>query len=55
MVDVFDKTTKVKFRDENQLSYIKFGSSSDNDPRLGIRSGQLKLQGCVRAPRQAAP
>jgi molecular chaperone DnaK (HSP70) len=45
MTAVFDKATKTKFRDSNETSYIKFGSARDNDPRLGIRSGQLKLPG----------
>ncbi|KAF5354053.1 hypothetical protein D9756_006959 [Leucocoprinus leucothites] len=45
MVDKFDKTTKLAFRDPNDPQYIKFGSARDRDPNLGIRAGQLKLNG----------
>ncbi|KAG6889537.1 hypothetical protein C0992_004796 [Termitomyces sp. T32_za158] len=41
----FDKTTKLTFRDNKVPQFIKFGTSRDKDPSLGIRSGQLKMQG----------
>lgn len=42
---IFDKTTKLGFRSAEDPQYIKFGTRRDNDPELGIRSGQLKLAG----------
>ncbi|KIM36856.1 hypothetical protein M413DRAFT_31259 [Hebeloma cylindrosporum] len=41
----FDKTTKLRFRDPEEPQYIKFGSLKDKDPRVGIRSGQIRLNG----------
>ncbi|KAF4620562.1 hypothetical protein D9613_001104 [Agrocybe pediades] len=41
----FDKTTKLRFRKEDEAQYIKFGTLKDRDPKLNIRSGQLKLLG----------
>lgn len=45
MTEIFDKTTKVRFRDADEPQYIKFGSVQDKDPDYNIRSGQLKLSG----------
>ncbi|KAK0434130.1 hypothetical protein EV421DRAFT_1356533 [Armillaria borealis] len=45
IADCFDKTTKHRFRNANEPAYIKFGTMRDTDPRLDIRSGQLKLSG----------
>ncbi|KAJ7263612.1 hypothetical protein B0H12DRAFT_1103171 [Mycena haematopus] len=45
--ECFDKTTKLRFRERNDLQYIKFGRPSDNDPALNITSGQLKVEGEV--------
>jgi len=45
----FDESTKVFFRDSASPQYIRFGSSKDNDPQVGIRLGQLKLPGTVVA------
>jgi len=45
MTDVFDKTTKHRFRGFNEPCYIKFGTMRDKDPQYNIRAGQLKLQG----------
>lgn len=45
IVRCFDKTTKLRFRDRNDPQFIKFGSTRDNDPDLGIKYGQLKLKG----------
>ncbi|KDR69801.1 hypothetical protein GALMADRAFT_145198 [Galerina marginata CBS 339.88] len=41
----FDKTTKLRFRNAEESQYIKFGTLRDKDPKLNIRSGQLKLNG----------
>ncbi|KZP28402.1 hypothetical protein FIBSPDRAFT_817256 [Athelia psychrophila] len=45
MATCFDKTTKLKFRNPDEPSYIRFGGIRDKDPEAGIRSGQLKLPG----------
>lgn len=47
MATCFDKTTKLKFRNPDEPSYIRFGGIRDKDPEAGIRSGQLKLPGCA--------
>jgi hypothetical protein len=45
MVEKFDKSTKLAFRDPTDPQYIKFGRARDKDASLGIRAGQLKLEG----------
>ncbi|KAF5321822.1 hypothetical protein D9619_002184 [Psilocybe cf. subviscida] len=45
IVRCFDKTTKLRFRDDKEAQYIKFGSMRDNDALYNIRYGQLKLNG----------
>ncbi|KAK0481095.1 hypothetical protein EDD18DRAFT_1203722 [Armillaria luteobubalina] len=45
IADCFDTTTKLRFRDIEEASYIKFGTMKDRDPKLDIRSGQMKLAG----------
>ncbi|KIM86828.1 hypothetical protein PILCRDRAFT_816085 [Piloderma croceum F 1598] len=45
MISCFDKSTKLRFRNADEPSYIKFGGVRDKDPVVGIRSGQLKLPG----------
>ena len=45
MKDIFDKTTKLRFRDTDDLQYIKFGTVHDKKPGYDIQSGQLKLTG----------
>lgn len=45
MTGIFDRTTKVRFRDADEPQYIKFGSVRDKEPEYDIRSGQLKLSG----------
>ncbi|KAI9573194.1 hypothetical protein HD554DRAFT_2059684 [Boletus coccyginus] len=45
MKEIFDQTTKLRFRDADGPQYIKFGTVRDKDPQYGIRSGQLKLTG----------
>ncbi|KAG1788549.1 uncharacterized protein HD556DRAFT_1529904 [Suillus plorans] len=45
MTDIFDCTTKVRFRNPEDPSYIKFGTLRDKDVQRDIRAGQLKLSG----------
>ena len=45
MMDNFEKSTKPTFKDPGDRSFIKFGSMRDRDPSVGIRSGQLPLEG----------
>ncbi|KAG1804031.1 uncharacterized protein BJ212DRAFT_1571075 [Suillus subaureus] len=45
MTDIFDNTTKLRFRNPEDSSYIKFGAVRDKDPQHDIRNGQLKLSG----------
>ena len=45
IVDCFDKTTKLRFRNSDEPQYIKFGAAKDNDQSYNIRFGQLKLLG----------
>ena len=45
MKEIFDKTTKLRFRDADDPQYIKFGTVRDKEPEYDIRSGQLKLVG----------
>ncbi|KAG1846570.1 hypothetical protein DFJ58DRAFT_705635 [Suillus subalutaceus] len=45
MTDIFDSTTKLRFRNPEDPSYIKFGTVRDKDPQHDIRNGQLKLSG----------
>lgn len=45
LTNCFDKTTKLRFRNPDEPSYIKFGGVRDKDPAVGIRSGQMKLPG----------
>ncbi|KAG1737858.1 uncharacterized protein EDB91DRAFT_471992 [Suillus paluster] len=45
MTDIFDSTTKLRFRNPEDPSYIKFGTVRDRDPQRDIRNGQLKLNG----------
>lgn len=41
----FDETTKRLFRDKKDLQFVPFGSPLDKDSQVGIRGGQLKLDG----------
>jgi hypothetical protein len=43
----FDQKTKLSFRNDNEPQFIRFGTTRDTDPSLGIRSGQLRLLGCI--------
>jgi hypothetical protein len=52
MADCFDKSAKLSFKDPSQTSLVKFGSARDVDNSVGIKFGQLKLQGS-ETPRTA--
>ncbi|RXW25730.1 hypothetical protein EST38_g170 [Candolleomyces aberdarensis] len=43
--ECFDKTTKLRFRNQSDPQYIRFGGVRDKDLTFGIRSGQLRLEG----------
>ncbi|KAG1853391.1 hypothetical protein F4604DRAFT_2044473 [Suillus subluteus] len=43
MTEIFDSTTKLRFRNPEDPAYIKFGTIHDKDPQHDIRSGYLKL------------
>ena len=43
----FNNKTKLGFRDINHPQFVPFASVREFDPKLNIRSGQLKLMGCV--------
>lgn len=45
MKDIFDKTTKLGFRNASDPQVIRFGTVRDKDPEHGIYSGQIKLTG----------
>ncbi|KAJ7641928.1 hypothetical protein FB45DRAFT_901378 [Roridomyces roridus] len=46
----FDTTGKLSFQGDEETVSVKFGRPGDNDPRLNIRSGMLKIPGAqVRA------
>jgi hypothetical protein len=49
----FDKSTKLAFKDAKQDAFIRFGTSRDTDVSVGIKCGQLKLQGSVLFLRQS--
>lgn len=45
MVTIFDTSTKLRFANESDPAFIRFGTIRDKDPNFNIRSGQLKLMG----------
>ncbi|KAJ6458048.1 hypothetical protein C8R47DRAFT_1246793 [Mycena vitilis] len=47
--DCFDKTTKLRFRNTDSWSYIRFGRPGDKNEALNISSGQMKLPAGVVA------
>ncbi|KAK0209591.1 hypothetical protein IW262DRAFT_1468853 [Armillaria fumosa] len=47
IVECFDKTTKLQFRNAEEPTYIRFRTMRDHDPTLDICSGQLKLAGSI--------
>ncbi|KAJ7578255.1 hypothetical protein C8J56DRAFT_359675 [Mycena floridula] len=49
MLEIFDDTTKLRFRNPGEPVYIRFGNPGDKDPSVGIKAGQLRLDGTVVA------
>ena len=49
VVNVFEKSSKLRFKNDEDPQYIKFGGARDNDTSRNIRFGQLKLEGYVIA------
>jgi hypothetical protein len=47
ITNCFEKTTKHRFRNPEEPSFIRFGTVRDRDPAFNIRSGRLKLLGSV--------
>ena len=45
ITEMFDKTTKLRFVNQDEAQFIKFGGLRDRAPELNIKSGQLKLLG----------
>ncbi|GJE96029.1 heat shock protein 70 family protein [Phanerochaete sordida] len=45
MMENFEASTKPTFKEGTEKSFIKFGSRADNDLAVGIRSGQMVLDG----------
>ncbi|KJA20609.1 hypothetical protein HYPSUDRAFT_1090755 [Hypholoma sublateritium FD-334 SS-4] len=45
IVNVFERSSKHRFKDDKDPQYIKFGGTRDNDASRKIRFGQLKLDG----------
>lgn len=45
MTSEFDKTTKLRFNNSTEPSYIRFGSVKDRDLAFSIKSGLLKIPG----------
>ena len=45
MMERFERSHKPTFNDPNVPIYIKFGGRNDKDLAVGIRSGQLTVEG----------
>jgi hypothetical protein len=45
IIKLFDKVTKLVFRNPDDPYFIQFGGMRDNDVKLGIRGGKLRLSG----------
>ena len=45
MMERFEKSTKPTFNDPSVRAFIRFGSIRDKDPAVGIRNGQLTIEG----------
>ena len=50
MLDHFDGSAKPIFKDPAERSFIKFGSMRDKDPSVGIRGGQIVVEGLAQYP-----
>ncbi|TFK20835.1 hypothetical protein FA15DRAFT_707737 [Coprinopsis marcescibilis] len=49
LIEAFDRGAKVGFRKEDETYAIRFTSARENEPDLGIRSGQIKVPGAIIA------
>ncbi|KAJ7063914.1 hypothetical protein C8F01DRAFT_1129822 [Mycena amicta] len=47
IAECFDTTTKLKFLNTDEWSYIKFGRPRDRDDEFNIINGQMKLPGTI--------
>ena len=47
VVQEFDRTTKRLFSNESKVQWVTVGGPGERNNALGIRSGKLKLEGCV--------
>jgi hypothetical protein len=47
IVQLFDKGTKLSFRDDAIPHFVRFGPTRESDAGLDIRNGQIKLSGFV--------
>ncbi|KAF6748669.1 hypothetical protein DFP72DRAFT_555314 [Ephemerocybe angulata] len=45
LTQIFDRTTKLGFRKDDQPYHIQFASNREKEPALNIRAGRLKLEG----------
>ena len=45
ITELFDKNTKLRFRNSAEDQYTRFGGPRDDDPDYNIQLGQLKLMG----------
>ena len=45
MLEAFERSTKLTFRDSADRAFIKFGTIRDHEPAAGVIRGQLTLEG----------
>ncbi|PFH47369.1 hypothetical protein AMATHDRAFT_67869 [Amanita thiersii Skay4041] len=45
MTNIFDRSTKLSFRNPASPAFIRFGTARDKDLTVDIKSGQMKLSG----------
>ena len=45
IVDAFDKSTKLTFKNAKTPAYVKFGGISDADAAYDVKGGKLVIQG----------
>ena len=50
MVEHFDNSAKLRFKESSSPAFIKFGTARDKDPKYDIKGGVLKLAGYVWIP-----
>lgn len=52
LAEVFDRSSKIRFKTDQDPQYLKFGSARDNDAACNIKFGQLRLKGQVISVRE---